>query len=80
MLTTSEQIDELVRGPVKLIVALCPVCGGWTMFVASDSDNARDWIRQCYVAGDLILPMTGIGMGPMCPQVDFPTEERTCDQ
>jgi hypothetical protein len=77
-LTAGDQLDEWLSRTDQLIVAICPDCGGWTMFVSSSSASARDWVRQCYAAGDLIIPMRGEGMGPPCPR-HMPYDGRVCE-
>jgi len=39
----------------KYVAAICPGCGGWTMYCSPDSDSAKDWIRREYVCGSLIV-------------------------
>lgn len=81
MTAEEAKIEEWLKRPCQLIVAFCSVCGGWTMFIGTDSDLAKDWTRSCYAAGDLIMPMrTTVGMGPSCPQSERKIRERTCDR
>jgi hypothetical protein len=65
---------------MTIIAGFCPKCGGWTMFITTDSPNARQWTQMSYVAGDLIMPIRdAVVLDACCPFPGEPLDERPCD-
>jgi len=74
-------MNDVTPKSTRAVVAFCPKCGGWTMFHGdADSDTAKQWVKQCYVQGELILtfgsPVRWIDKP--CTQSDVLLDERTC--
>lgn len=79
--TTQAQVNAWLAKPSLVLLGVCPVCGGWTMFITTESPNASRWVQSCFLAGDLILPTSAqTGWGPMCTQSEVRLEVRTCDR
>lgn len=70
--------DHVLVG--RYVAAICPVCGGWTMMHADPtSAKAKEWARNEYVLGNLIVYWRNpISLSIACPQSDRRASERTC--